>query len=217
MVMATVSTGQPATGVAPASLEARPVSNLNFLATLRPSPTVAKPIPMKLIVFLHGEPRVIWEEEEVEQMIIKENLEFVVVGKFSYGWPEIQELRKLIPNQCALKAECNVGVLSNKHILIKASCLEDYVNFLSKSTFYIAHRGWTYPMRTLKWEPMFDLEEETLTTIAWISFPSLPPNFFVKEDVFSLATAVGKPLQVDLATKNHTTKLCQSQSGGGPP
>ncbi|WMV25946.1 hypothetical protein MTR67_019331 [Solanum verrucosum] len=147
---------------------------------------------MKPIVFLHGETRVIWEEEEVEQMIIKENLEFAVVGKFSYGWPEIQELRKLIPKQCELKAECNVGVLSNRHILIRASCLEDYVNLLSKPTFYIAHRGWMYPMRTLKWEPMFDPEEETSTTIAWISFPCLPPNFFVNEAVFFISNCSGK-------------------------
>ncbi|KAH0636640.1 hypothetical protein KY289_036555 [Solanum tuberosum] len=48
----------------------------------------------------------------------------------------------------------------------------------------------------------------TFTAIAWISFPSLPPNFFVKEAVFSLAAAVGKPLQVDLATKNQTRPSC---------
>ncbi|XP_055823094.1 expansin-A26-like [Solanum dulcamara] len=40
--------------------------------------------------------------------------------------------------------------------------------------------------------------------IGWISFPSLPPNFFGKESVFSLAAAVGKSLQVDLATRNQT-------------
>ncbi|KAG5631135.1 hypothetical protein H5410_002852 [Solanum commersonii] len=34
---------------------------------------------------------------------------------------------------------------------------------------------------------MFDLEEETTTAIAWISFPSPPPNFFRKEVVLSLA------------------------------
>lgn len=51
---------------------------------------------------------------------------------------------------------------------------------------------------------MFNPEEETSITIAWISFPILPSNFFVKEDVFSLAAAVGKPLQVDLTIKNQT-------------
>lgn len=55
---------------------------------------------------------------------------------------------------------------------------------------------------------MFNLEEETSTTIAWISFPALPPNFFGKEAVFSLAAVVGKPLQVDMATKNQTRPSC---------
>ncbi|KAH0685591.1 hypothetical protein KY290_017077 [Solanum tuberosum] len=63
-------------------------------------------------------------------------------------------------------------------------------------------------MRTLKWDPMFNPEEETTTTIAWISFPSLPPIFFGREAVFSLAAAVGKPLQVDMATRNQTRPSC---------
>lgn len=63
---------------------------------LRPPAVPAKTIPMKLIAYLRGEPKVIWEEEEVEKMIIKENLEFAVVGKFSYGFPAIQDLRKVI-------------------------------------------------------------------------------------------------------------------------
>ncbi|KAG5632275.1 hypothetical protein H5410_003992 [Solanum commersonii] len=63
-------------------------------------------------------------------------------------------------------------------------------------------------MRTLKWDPMFNPEKETTTTIAWISFPSLLPNFFGEDAVFSLVAAVGKPLQVDMATKNQTRPSC---------
>lgn len=70
------------------------------------------------------------------------------------------------------------------------------------------HKGWSYLMRMLKWDPMFDPMKETSTPIAWISFPSLPPNFFVKEAIFSLAAAVGKPLQVDLAIKNQMRPSC---------
>lgn len=45
---------------------------------LRPTPSVTKPIPMKLIAYLHSEfeIRVVWEEDEIKQMIIKENLEY---------------------------------------------------------------------------------------------------------------------------------------------
>ncbi|KAG5579478.1 hypothetical protein H5410_050105 [Solanum commersonii] len=46
-------------------------------------------------------------------MILNENLQYTVMGKFSYGWPDIQELRKLILKQCELKGEVNIGLLSN--------------------------------------------------------------------------------------------------------
>lgn len=34
-----------------------------------------------------------------------EKLKYTVVGKFSYGWPEIEELRIQIPKQCNIKGE----------------------------------------------------------------------------------------------------------------
>lgn len=95
-------------------------------------------------------PQVIWEQAEVDQMIINENLEYAIIGKFSYKWPEIQELQRLIPKQCELKAECKIGLLCNRHILIRASLMEDYVYLLSKPTFYITQRSSSYPMRMFK-------------------------------------------------------------------
>ncbi|CAN4114567.1 unnamed protein product [Withania somnifera] len=135
-------------------------------------------------------------------MIQHENLEYAVVGKFSYGWPTIQDLRRLIPMQCELKGECNVGLLCNRHVLIRCSLFEDYVQLLSKPVYYIKDKVMYHQMRPLKWDPWFNPEEETTTAMAWISFPTLPPHFFVQEALFSLASCVGKPLQVDLATKN---------------
>lgn len=63
-------------------------------------------------------------------------------------------------------------------------------------------------MRTLKWDPLFDPEKEMTIAIAWISFPSLSPNCFCKETIFSLEEVVGKPLQVDTATRNKTRPSC---------
>ncbi|KAK4733162.1 hypothetical protein R3W88_007423 [Solanum pinnatisectum] len=117
-------------------------------------------------------------------MIINEDLQYAVIGKFSYGWPDILDMRKLIPKQCELKREVNIGLLTNKCVLIRESLLEDYVKLLSKPQFYITYNHWSYPMRTLKWDPLFDPEEETTTAMAWISFLSLPSNFFGKETIF---------------------------------
>ncbi|KAG5591557.1 hypothetical protein H5410_042071 [Solanum commersonii] len=179
-----------------------------FADLLKQPKTQVKSIPMKPVSYLHGEPQIIWDRSEIDQMIINENLEYAVIGKFSYGWPDIHELRSAIPKQCEMKGECKIGLLCNRHVLIRASLLEDYVHLLSKPAFYITSRGNSFPMRTFKWDPMFKAEAETTTAVAWISFPSLPPNFFGEEAIFSLASAVGKPLQVDLATRNQTRPSC---------
>lgn len=51
-----------------------------------------EPITIKQLSYNNGMPRVVWTEEEVDRMNTLENLQFVVVGKFSYGTPEIEEL-----------------------------------------------------------------------------------------------------------------------------
>lgn len=38
--------------------------------------------------------------------------------------------------------------------------------------------------------------------------PDLPPNFFTKEAIFSITSVVGKPLSVDMATRNLTRPSC---------
>lgn len=82
-------------------------------------------------------------------MIVNENLEYAVVGKFSHGWPDIQELRNLISKQCELNDDCKIGLLSNRYVLIRATLLEDYEHRLSKPVFYISQKNCTFPMRTL--------------------------------------------------------------------
>ncbi|WMV59325.1 hypothetical protein MTR67_052710 [Solanum verrucosum] len=208
--MAMLAVGQPPpVGAGPTAplLREEPLK-LTYADVIKPHPSQYNALPLKQIAYLHGEPRIVWEEEEVNQMIINEDLQYAVIGKFSYGWPDIQDLRRLIPKQCDLKGEVNIGLLSNRHILIRATRQDNYVNLLSKPQFYITHNYWSYLMRTFKWDPCFDPAEETTKAIAWISFPTLPPNFFGKEAVFSLAAAVGKPLQVDLATQNKTRPSC---------
>lgn len=43
-----------------------------------------KPIPLKQIFYLHEEPHIVWEEE-VNQMMTNEELQYVVIGKLSHG------------------------------------------------------------------------------------------------------------------------------------
>lgn len=44
--------------------------------------------------------------------------------------------------------------------------------------------------------------------MAWISFPGLLPTYFIKECLFSLASALVKPLYFDMANINKTRPSC---------
>lgn len=181
---------------------------VSYASLLKPAKSPAKVILEKTISYLHGDPIIQLEKLKVDQIVANETLQYVVVGKFSYGWPDITDLRRLIPKFCEQKGECKIGLLSNRHVLIKATLLEDYIHLLSKPAFYIMFQSRSYPVRILNKDPLFNPKEETSTNIAWISFRALPPNFFREDTLFSLAAIVGKPLQVDLATKNRPRPSC---------
>ncbi|KAG5602026.1 hypothetical protein H5410_033396 [Solanum commersonii] len=155
------------------------------------------------------EPRIVWTEKEVDRMNIIENLQYAVVGKFSYGWPDLDELRIQISKQCNVKGDCKIELLRKRHILIRFTRDEDFINMMSKPTHYILSKdGYSYMMRPLIYDAKFNAEEETTQAMAWISFPEIRPTFFVKESIFSLSSAVGKPLRLDVATINKTRPSC---------
>lgn len=55
-------------------------------------------------------------------------------------------------------------------------------------------------MRPLIYDAKFKMKYETTQAMEWIYYPDLKPAFLVKESLFSLATAVGQLIQLDLAT-----------------
>jgi len=95
-------------------------------------------------------------------MNIIENLQYAVIGKFSYGWSGIEELRIQIPKQCNMKGECKVGLLRNRHILMRFSRQENFINMMSKPNYYILSRyGYSYMMRPFIYDTVFKIEDET--------------------------------------------------------
>lgn len=57
-------------------------------------------------------------------------------------------------------------------------------------------------MRPLIYDVKFNVSEETTQLMAWISFSNLKPTFFVKESLFTLASAIDKPIHLDTAIVN---------------
>ncbi|KAK4341734.1 hypothetical protein RND71_037550 [Anisodus tanguticus] len=157
-----------------------------------PSPS----IPQKPISYLHGEPTIRFTNQEVASMVEQQDLKYAVVGKFSHGMPSIAFLRTAIPKQCSLKAEVNIGLLHNRHVLIRCSIEEDYVTLMSRPNFWIKENSKSFLMRTFKWDIWFTPEEETSKAVIWLSFPNLPPNFYVPSILFSIASRWGGQLQL---------------------
>ncbi|KAG5596028.1 hypothetical protein H5410_037260 [Solanum commersonii] len=108
-----------------------------------------------------------------------------------------------------IKGHNSSGWLRNRHVLIRCDWMDDCIKILSKNSYYIiAKDGNAYQMRPFIYDANFKDGEETTKATIWISFPDLLPTFFVKEVLFSLASVVGKPLQLDLTTINKTRPSC---------
>ncbi|KAM3303333.1 hypothetical protein P3S67_014363 [Capsicum chacoense] len=83
-------------------------------------------------------------------MIIQEDLNYAVIGKFSYEWPEMEEIRKIVPLQCEIKADGKIGFLRDRHSLIRLTNLEDYVQVTSKPAYFLQAKDGFYQMQPLK-------------------------------------------------------------------
>ncbi|KAG5587938.1 hypothetical protein H5410_048372 [Solanum commersonii] len=93
-----------------------------------------QPIPMKKPNLIGGIPTINWSASEIQRMNILENLQYAVVGKFSYGAPDINEIRDLIPKQCGLSGSCQIVLLRNRHVMIRCDRMEDYIKILLKNS-----------------------------------------------------------------------------------
>ncbi|KAH0706068.1 hypothetical protein KY285_010599 [Solanum tuberosum] len=113
----------------------------------------------KEFTIVGGIPQIKWTEEEVTKMNRIEKVQFVVVGKFTYEWSDLEELRKIIPQQCNVNGSCHIGLLRSKHILIRLTRQEDFVNLISKGAYYITSKdGYSYLMHTLIYDSKFKVQ-----------------------------------------------------------
>ncbi|WMV10147.1 hypothetical protein MTR67_003532 [Solanum verrucosum] len=159
---------------------------------------------LKPVNLLHGEPMVVFDSKDLETFITEENLKYALIAKFSHGRPELPDLRKILPQQLGFKGECNIGLLESRHVLLRFTLKEDYIAIFSKTSRSIKFAGTVIPFKIQKWTPSFSPMEETSIAMAWISFPSLPCQYFARNALFSMASAVGQPLDVDRATNDKT-------------
>ena len=81
--MATANSGWlpfPSGEIPPIPLKASYLKLLNIEVLIE-----SKPITIKTTTYIHGEPTILWEKEEVNNMIIQEDIQFAIISKLSYG------------------------------------------------------------------------------------------------------------------------------------
>lgn len=117
-------------------------------------------IPFRKPVFNNSVPPVTWIDDEIKIMSISKNLQYVVIGKFSYGWPNLDELRKTLSKQCNINEECQISLLRYRHILIRFELYEDFVTMMSKPSYHIVDKTRVYHlMMPLIYDEKFTVNE----------------------------------------------------------
>uniref|UniRef100_M1CC63 DUF4283 domain-containing protein n=1 Tax=Solanum tuberosum TaxID=4113 RepID=M1CC63_SOLTU len=161
------------------------------------------PLKLKPVIYVHGEPTTSFNFSDLESYIQEENLQYALVAKFSYGRSDMIDLRKSFTRHFAIKGDCNLGLLDHRHVLVRLSNREDFVEVYSRAVSFITmtEKGVNnqYQCRIQRWTPWFNPKEETSIALAWTFFPSLSTQMFAREALFSLASSIGTPLQVDKA------------------
>ncbi|KAK6797803.1 hypothetical protein RDI58_005505 [Solanum bulbocastanum] len=159
---------------------------------------------LKSVSLLHGESTLIFDSKYLETFITEENLKFALIAKFSHGKLELPDLRKILPQQLKFKGKCNIGLLESRHMLLQFTLKKDYIAIFSKTSRLIKFAGTVIPFKIQKWTPSFSPREETSIAMAWISCPSLSCQYFARNALFLMASAVGQPLDMDRAINDKT-------------
>ncbi|MCD9642295.1 hypothetical protein HAX54_028998, partial [Datura stramonium] len=67
------------------------VNNVRNIGSLH---IINESIQIKSVKVVKGVPSIRWREAEVQRMNVYQNLQLAAIGKFSYGWPNLERLRK---------------------------------------------------------------------------------------------------------------------------
>lgn len=145
----------------------------------------------------NGMPSIAFPQSEV--LKLSESFDLTLIGKFSYGIPQIFDITKMLKD-CNLKGRFSVSFIDKRHISIKLFLEEDF-NALWLMENPNVHGT---PLRFFKWSPSFSFEAESPIVPVWLALENLPLFLFHKEALFDLGRLLGKPIRVDGYTANRS-------------
>lgn len=53
---------------------------MNYVITLQPTPLICMSLSLKPLTYLHRQPKVVQEEKKIRQMIVNQDLKYVIIG-----------------------------------------------------------------------------------------------------------------------------------------
>ncbi|KAF8377020.1 hypothetical protein HHK36_030392 [Tetracentron sinense] len=109
---------------------------------------------VKQSVTFQGEPALFYTAEELK--ISAAVFQKVLIAKFAYGRSSIEVLKNYIQGSFHTKLLISVGILDEKHLLIRFESEEDFIFVWLKEFCYIEGQL----VRFIKWTPLFQAERE---------------------------------------------------------
>nr|XP_027109380.1 uncharacterized protein LOC113729260 [Coffea arabica] len=147
------------------------------------------------ISLYRGEPALRLSRQEMQTLAAP--YRNALVGRFPSIRPSMEAVRKFFVS-LGLKGECAVGLLDQRHILIRPVLEEDYTRLFLRRTWFVKNA----PMVVAKWTLDFKSNQEPSVVPIWVAFLGLPIPFFGKNQIFKLAATLGRVLKVDSATSD---------------
>ncbi|XP_020599770.1 uncharacterized protein LOC110039150 [Phalaenopsis equestris] len=142
-----------------------------------------------------GKPATFFSEAKINSL--SSSFKFTLVGKFQYGHPKMEAIRKYFED-LKLLSDWKVGLIDGRHFSIHLSREEDHTRLFAKQILYIEGME----MKLLKWSPEFDPSQEPPIVPIWFKLPGLKLHFFLKQVLFTKGTALGRPMKLDVPTYN---------------
>ncbi|OIT22387.1 hypothetical protein A4A49_35610 [Nicotiana attenuata] len=142
-----------------------------------------------------GKPAVFFSAEDYF-VNLAEDCKWTIVGKFTKGRPNMEEMRKLFISQFHLKGPVKIAYKDHKCVYIDFNNEVDYNHIYLKP--YLVLGG--HHMKILKWTADFKPEVETSIVPVWLLIHQLPWHLFRWEIVSRMISAAGHAIAHDQAT-----------------
>ncbi|XP_020581952.1 uncharacterized protein LOC110025683 [Phalaenopsis equestris] len=142
-----------------------------------------------------GKPAALFSEAEINSL--SSSFKFTLVGKFQYGHPKMEAIRKYFED-LKLLSDWKVRLIDGRHFSIHLSREEDYTRLFAKQILYIEGMA----MKLLKWPSEFDPSQEPPILPTWFKLPGLKHHFFHHQVLFTIGIALGRPMKIDVPTYN---------------